>query len=152
MLNAEIWEYSTMVLYRTAKYGNDKNFDNAGFTIIEVLIALAIFAIGILGVAKLQLAAVGDNTSSRKYTEASTWGVSQVESIMAIPYDDPALAAGATGTLIRPSGLPGSPGVYTVNWTITDADPVPNVKKISIVVTWDNNKSFSADYYRAIKF
>ena len=128
----------------TAKFGTIKKCDDEGFTIIEVLIALAIFAIGILGVAKLQLAAVGDNTSSRKYTEASTWGVSQVESIMGIPYDDPALADGTTGNATQ--------GIYTVNWTITDADPIPNVKKISIVVTWDNNKSFSAEYYRAITF
>lgn len=144
MLNAEIWDYSSMFLHRAAKYGKKKKINDGGFTIIEVLIALAIFAIGILGVAKLQLASVSDNTNSRKYTEASTQGVSQIESIMGLPYDDPALADGTTDSVTHE--------IYTVNWTITDADPIPNVKKISIVVTWDNNKSFRSDYYRAIRF
>ena len=115
-----------------------------GFTIIEVLIAMAILSIGILGVAKLQLTSVNDNTRTRKYTEASTWGVSQIESIMTTAYDAPALAAGTPGTITQ--------GIYTVTWTITDSDPVPNVKKINMRVTWDNNKSFTADYYKAIDF
>ena len=133
-----------MFLNRAVKYGRKNKINDGGFTIIEVLIALAIFAIGILGLAKLQLASVSDNTSSRKYSEASTWGVSQIESIMGISYDDPALADGTTNSVTHE--------IYTVNWTVTDADPVPNVKKISMVVTWDNNKSFRADYYKAIRF
>jgi type IV pilus assembly protein PilV len=124
---------------------NHKKRQNCnGFTLIEVLIAMAIFAIGILGVAKMQISAINSNASTRKYTEASTWGASQIESIMEIPYDDPALADGTTDNVTHE--------IYTVNWTITDADPIPNVKKISLIVTWDNNKSFHADYYKAKNF
>jgi len=144
MLNAEIWGYSIMFFRKEITHSSKQICNGHGFTIIEVLMALAIFAIGILGVAKLQLTSVNDNTRTRKYTEASTWGVSQIESIMTTAYDAPALANGTTGAITQ--------GIYTINWTITDSDPVPNVKKINIRVTWNNNKSFTADYYKAINF
>jgi len=144
MLNAGIWGYSIMIFRKEIKHSGKQSCNDHGFTIIEVLIALAIFSIGILGVAKLQLTSVNDNTRTRKYTEASTWGVSQIESIMTTAYDAPALAGGTTGTITQ--------GIYTITWTLTDSDPVPNVKRINILVTWDNNRSFTADYYKAIDF
>ena len=39
-----------------------------GYTIMEVLIALAIFAIGILGVATMQISSTNGTASARKHT------------------------------------------------------------------------------------
>jgi len=116
--------------------------NNNGFTIIEVLIAITILAIGILALAKMQITSVHGNGSARKYTEASTFGVSRIESIMSATYASAALANGTTGSVVQ--------GIYTINWTVTDADPVLNVKRINVRVTWAINKSFTADYYKAI--
>ena len=65
-----------------------------GFTLIEVLIALAVFSIGILAVGSLQLRSTGGNTNARILTEASIWGQDRVETLMSLPYTDPNLAAG----------------------------------------------------------
>jgi prepilin-type N-terminal cleavage/methylation domain-containing protein len=58
----------------------------AGYSIIEVMISLAIFAIGILGVATLQIIATNGNTNARKYSEASEIAQGQIEALMAMPY------------------------------------------------------------------
>jgi prepilin-type N-terminal cleavage/methylation domain-containing protein len=57
-----------------------------GYSIIEVMISLAIFAIGILGVATLQIMATNGNTNARKYSEASEIAQGQIEALMATPY------------------------------------------------------------------
>ena len=62
-----------------------KNSDK-GFTIIEVMIALVIFAFGILGLAKLQILAVNGNANAREYSEASAFAQMQIESLMSIPF------------------------------------------------------------------
>ena len=56
---------------------NDINFLNKqnncdGFSILETLIALSIFTIGILAVATLVLSSIGENASARRVTEATS--------------------------------------------------------------------------------
>ena len=53
--------------------------DQKGFTIIEVLIAMAIFAIGVLGVAALQLTSARTNTSAGNITANTFVGEDRVE-------------------------------------------------------------------------
>ena len=58
-----------------------------GFTILEVLIAMAIFAIGILGVASMQMSAVTGNGKVRKYSEASAFAQNQIELLMSTSFN-----------------------------------------------------------------
>ena len=54
---------------------NNKN----GFTLVELLIALVIFAIGILGVATMQITSIKGNSKSRQISEAANVGADRVE-------------------------------------------------------------------------
>ena len=65
---------------------NIKNSDY-GFTILEVLIAMVIFAIGILGVASMQTSAVTGNGKVRKFLEASAFAQNQVELLMSTTFN-----------------------------------------------------------------
>lgn len=85
-----------------------------GFTLIEVLIAMAIFAIGILGVATMQISSTNGNTSARKHSEASEFAQGQVELLMATSFAD--LADGTRTT-----------NGYTITW---DVDPGSNAVDI----------------------
>ncbi len=71
------------------KSGNKykQSHKDQGFTLIEVLIALAIFSIGILAVGSMQLRSTGGSTNARILTEASIWGQDRVETLMSFPYD-----------------------------------------------------------------
>ncbi|MCP3940829.1 MAG: prepilin-type N-terminal cleavage/methylation domain-containing protein [Desulfobacteraceae bacterium] len=102
-----------------------------GFTLIEVLIALAIFAIGILGIATMQISSTNGNTGARKHSEASEFAQGQVDLLMATSFADL-----ADGALVTASG-------YTVIWTVDpdnnavdlDGDGNDDLIQIIVVVT-----------------
>ncbi|MEJ2165264.1 MAG: prepilin-type N-terminal cleavage/methylation domain-containing protein [Desulfobacterales bacterium] len=97
-----------------------------GFTLLEVLIAIAIFSIGILAVGTMQINSVNSNTGARIHTEASTWLVDRIERMAAMSYDDPALAAGTHSV---------DQGIYTISWTVVDDSPVAGAKRIAVTAT-----------------
>ena len=59
-----------------------------GFTLIEVMIAMLILSLGILGVLKMQVTAVKGNSFSIGLTEAATFAQNKVEELAALVYDD----------------------------------------------------------------
>ena len=66
----------------------------AGFTLIEVVIAMAIFAIGFLAIANMQIGSINRNASARWATEAGHWAQDQAERLMNLEYNDANLALG----------------------------------------------------------
>jgi len=121
-----------------------------GFTLIEVMIALAIFSIGILGVAAMQTSSTRGNSAAGRVTSNVTWAMDRVEELMALPYTHASLNSGsyslAAGTLTMDSdGIDnnsdgqideaGETGNITIEWTITDDIPMNRTKTIQITVT-----------------
>ena len=105
-----------------------------GYSIIEVMISLAIFAIGILIVATLQILATNGNTNARKYSEASEIAQGQIESLMAMPY-----ASVADETILTADG-------YTLQWTIThqrdvDGDGDTDIMEVQVIVNDPSGKT-----------
>ena len=101
-----------------------------GFTLIEVLIAMTVFAIGILGVAAMQLGAIKGNSYSSHLTEATTLAQDKMEELMMLDYND---------SKLDPGNYTKSPGRYKIIWTIKDNVPATNTKTIDIRVTWVEN-------------
>lgn len=99
-----------------------------GFTLIEVLIAITIFAVGLLAVAALQTSAVKMNSTAGKLTHLSTLAMDQIEKLSTLPYSSADL---------DPDDNPHQEimGDYTVSWNVTDDNPVENVKNITVEVT-----------------
>ena len=62
-----------------------------GFTLIEVMIAMVVFSVGLLGVATMQINAIGGNSFASGLTEAATIAQDKMEELMALDYDDPLL-------------------------------------------------------------
>lgn len=80
-----------------------------GFTLIEVLMALLILSIGLLGIAGMQIASINGNADSRDFTEASVAAQDQIEALMGTPFADI-----ADGTQVSNG--------YTVTWTVSAQD------------------------------
>jgi len=124
--------------------GTIKPKKNEGFTLIEVLIAISIFAVGLLAVAAMQTSAIHANFSAAQLTEVNTWGMDKLEELMALPYTDPWLEAAGNYPGVDTAGNthqdPPTTTGFTVRWNITDGTaaagtPVPGNKLIEIIVT-----------------
>jgi prepilin-type N-terminal cleavage/methylation domain-containing protein len=114
--------------------------DKTGFSIIEVLIALAIFSIGILAVASMQVSANKESRTSAEITQATGIASDQMENLMLLPFDHADL---------DPSQNPHqrSSGKYRVQWLVTpsdlNADGLNESKALDMTVSW--NAIFQTD-------
>ena len=111
-----------------------------GFTLVEVLIAVSIFSVGLLAVAMMLDTAIQYNSSARFITEATEIAHSQMEELMSAPYDDANLDEASS-----PYG-PNPIANYNVSWTVRENVPMPAMKTISLSVAWTNrgeNKSLT---------
>ena len=59
-----------------------------GFTLLEVLGAILIFAFGVLALSRTQIAAISTNSSANDLTEATRIAQSNIELLMNLPYND----------------------------------------------------------------
>ncbi len=116
-----------MFFKQIAEYKEKQNHRTNGFTLIEVLIAMSIFAIGILGLAKMQISSINGNASARKFTEAIVAAQSEIESLRLMPF-----ANIKNGSAVTPTG-------YSVVWTIigysdVNGDGINDMANINVVV------------------
>ena len=112
--------------------------NNKGFTLVEVMIGMAIFVIGYMAVASMQMMSIKGNTSARKTTEAATLAADRLETLIVLPYDN------------IDSGGPVTQGAYTVSWQVADDTPLPNTKTITVTVSWQHGgqRNFEATYVK----
>ncbi len=90
-------------------------FDDRGFTFVEVLIVVAIFSIGILAVAGMQVTSINANAAARMSGEATALATNQLETLMAAGYDDDGL-----NPALNPHQIVDGP--YTIDWIVTESD------------------------------
>ena len=98
-----------------------------GFTLVEVIVAVSILAIGLLAVASMQTSAITGNYRAYKVTEGTTWAQDRLEQIMATDYD--AIVSGGPE-------LKGEHNEYSISWTVTQLSGVSNAKRIAVTAQW----------------
>ncbi|MEJ2167363.1 MAG: prepilin-type N-terminal cleavage/methylation domain-containing protein [Desulfobacterales bacterium] len=136
--------------------------ENKGFTIVEVMIALAIFSIGYLAYSGLQIAATKANTKARWLTLAVTCATDKIEQLLDLPYTHTDLDAGTHTLAADADGIDNNSdgridelneaGPLNFTWTVTDDAPIANVKTVDISITWTNaygRNTINLEYYKA---
>lgn len=118
---------------------------NGGFSLLEVMIAMAILAVGLLAIAGMQIIAIRANAQSREVTEAITLAMKHLDYLKSLPYDDPALDDteetnndNLTDTENVDHSDPNNPinGKYNRIWNVADSTPNPNTKTVMVIVSW----------------
>jgi prepilin-type N-terminal cleavage/methylation domain-containing protein len=121
-----------------------KNNDDNGFTLIEVLMVMAVLSIGILAVMTMQITAAKSNSSARRLTDGSNYLASEFEWLMLQDYDD---TIGA-----YPDPPFGIAPPYTVTNTVVDG-PIDNTLQVDITVgAGPLGNPLTITYYKADPF
>jgi len=130
-------------------YDLKKDAGQKGFTLIEILIAMAILAIGILGVLKMQISAIKGNATAMRLTEKFSITSNQIEYLMTLPYDHSDLDM-TNGTVRLPADQPLAG--YTMSWTVEDNTDDPTIpsdtKRVTVTVdpgTYSSDLDFQVE-------
>ena len=116
-----------------------------GFTLLEVLIAVAIFTVGILGVNAMQLASIKGDSTAGRITQSTNWAADRVEQLLQEGYadvndtnGDGAAGMDYTDEAGKPAdGSDTSPdGVYEVFWNVDDGQIVTGAKAVRVITRW----------------
>ncbi|MDL2328130.1 prepilin-type N-terminal cleavage/methylation domain-containing protein [Desulfosarcina sp. OttesenSCG-928-A07] len=112
-----------------------------GFTLVEVLVAMTIFSIGILGMAALQISSIRGNATSSLITLCTIMGENRVEMLMGLDYADAALSPGTHQPDPENDGIDnnfngqmdesGEDGPVIVSYVVERDTPVRHTKTIT---------------------
>ena len=105
---------------------NRRGDSQSGFTLMEVLVAISIFAVGVLAVAGMQAMAIRGNGVGNRLTDRLSLAQTQMENLMGVDYSDASLANGNYDD--------GQSPVVT-SWVISDYAGMADTKLITVTVT-----------------
>ena len=108
----------------------------SGFTLLEVMVAMVILAVGLLGLAALQVVAVRGNAFSGDMIYATALAQQTFEELNHCGFDDPALDASGnphTRTAVGDRGVS-----YTLRWNVQDDAPGADMKAVTLEIVWDS--------------
>jgi type IV pilus assembly protein PilV len=105
--------------------------DNEGFTLIEALVALSVFAFSLVGLAYLMNSAVQTDVQTRRMTAATTLAQQKLEQLCNTPYAN----VNETGSpqSLNEEGETAGAAFYERSWTVS---PVTGMKKVTVTVAW----------------
>jgi type II secretory pathway pseudopilin PulG len=99
-----------------------------GFSLIEVMFAIAFLGFGLLAVAQMIPLASRQVVSSKQLTDGVEAGQSLFEELKMDDYGGATLTA---GTHTRTSGQ------YSLEWIVTNNEPVVGSKRVDLTVSWN---------------
>ena len=118
-----------------------------GFTLLEVMIAVFLLAVAIMGAASLTTSVIKGNSFSQTLTTATTLAKDKMEELKATDYT--ALPSGTVTDYAKADGTvqPSATGsYYSRQWT---APGTTNTKTITVTVTWPTNRTVELKTIRA---
>jgi type IV pilus assembly protein PilV len=95
-----------------------------GFTLIEIMVAIIVIAIALLGLVSVTVTVIKGNTFSKTMTAATTLANDKMEQLKKTSY-----AGLASGTDTAQS-------MYTRTWTVTQDSPAAGMKTVEVTVQW----------------
>ena len=131
----------------------------SGFTMIEVMLAMLILSVALLGVARISVSVVRGNAFSSNFTTATALAQEKLEKLSNLAFDDASLndanaennsTAGLLSsattdfqeTQVDVNGVASMPGgIFTRTWNVWDRTDLSNPatrKDIAVIVSWQD--------------
>ena len=108
--------------------------NNNGFTLIEVLVAMVILSVGLLGTAALITGIINSNKVSNRISTAITSAQDKMEEIRGVGYDD---AENESGT--ENYGNISNYLLYKRITGVVAGNPAVGMKTVTVTVFWDSD-------------
>ena len=105
----------------------------AGFTLVEIMIAMLIFGAVVIGLAQAIPQGMSTREKARRLSVATFLAKDQMERLRSSAFSDPSLAAG----LHLDPNNPVEPG-FRRDWTVVDNTPIPGMKRVSVRVSFQS--------------
>ena len=109
----------------------DHRANERGFTMIEALVTLVVFGIGIMSLMQLSPRAVQFANRGKLLSSATSTAQAKVEELRALPWNDPQLEA---GTHVGSSD--GLPVGFELRWLVTADNPLPEMRRVEVRVRY----------------
>ncbi|MBW2568665.1 MAG: type IV pilus modification protein PilV [Deltaproteobacteria bacterium] len=106
--------------------------NNTGFTLIEVLAAMVILSVGLLGMAALITGIVNSNKLSNRISVATVLAQDKMEEIRGVGYDNASDGTEDYNTMSDYS-------LYKRVADVASDSPASGMKKITVTVYWDSD-------------
>jgi prepilin-type N-terminal cleavage/methylation domain-containing protein len=103
-------------------------FQNKGFTLMEVMIAILVLSVALLALAGLQMISIRGNSFGNRMTEAITLAKDLMEEMKNAEWDQ-------IGDKSGPVPPPPEKPIYHRGCTVSQSG---NIKTVTVTVTWDN--------------
>ena len=114
----------------------------SGFTLLEVMIAMAILGVGLLSIAVAQLSAIRVSSRSKGLQQAMFLAREQMDDLEALPLGAPILQAAATTddptNPLKASSDPDDLTTFNRSVTVTPNAPTPGMAQVSVTVVWNS--------------
>lgn len=132
--------------------------ESGGFTLVEILVAMTIFAVGVLALTKLQIASMQGNTKANLVTSGTAASQSMMEELLSRNYDLLVDTDGdGTGQdLVAPFGVDddggnfglddvdggadgtqnSADGQFTFFWNVAVDQPTDGTKTVNVITRW----------------
>jgi prepilin-type N-terminal cleavage/methylation domain-containing protein len=111
-----------------------------GFTLLELMIALTVFSIGMLSLNGMLLSAIQGGSRGRHTTQAAAIAESRMERLQRLSWSQIAPTAGWSAAVQVNNAVQGNPDrveqAYTLDWRIADLQP-GWTRSIDVRVRWD---------------
>jgi len=126
--------------------------DNRGFTLIEILVALTIFAIALLALAGMQFTAIRANSSANRLTQETAMAHGIMEQIRSWRPDDGRLSSDATDEdWVFKDGTTTRDGMTAVYSVAVDT-PVGGVAQVTVDVTGAQSRTITLTEFKKTIF
>lgn len=116
---------------------NRKNTaDSTGFTLIELVVAIMVFAVGIMGIMKMHQASIQSNNYSMQLTEAINIAQDKIDSLRGTSFNDPDMAVAVHNTQVI-NNVQLTRGIdFNISYVVSELPTNTSGRRINLSVTW----------------